>query len=268
MAAGRATPACHLDSPIALMNESECAADCSIYAELYEGKGLYSCDFPKQFLAKIRRVDAISTFDHHEINNLWLPLPKHVVRRLLTEPGSQAEYNQVQKMFIERERGNWPWPEPWHIAMEDGDEALKSVRILGEGGFGIVDQVVCDTAHSGHVVCVRKRFGRPHALNGQKKLFEAFRREINVMRQVFHRHCVKFVGSYTDYDSVSILSAPVADMNLADFLDMAELSPTQLNILRQGIGCLCGALGYLHGKHIRSVSPSDNSRHSIRTKVC
>jgi hypothetical protein len=76
---------------------------------------------------------------------------------------------------------------------------------------------------------------------------------MNVMRQVSHQHCVRIVGSYTDYDSVAILSSPVADMDLAAFLDLAELSYEQVVILRRGIGCLCGAIAYLHGKNIRSV---------------
>ena len=78
----------------------------------------------------------------------------------------------------------------------------------------------------------------------------AFAREINVMRQVVHQHCVQSVGSYTDTDYVNILSNPIADMDLATLLD----SPTSLEeriVIFRGIGCLCNAINYLHQNKIR-----------------
>ncbi|KAH7083945.1 kinase-like domain-containing protein, partial [Paraphoma chrysanthemicola] len=70
------------------------------------------------------------------------------------------------------------------------------------------------------------------------------------MQQVDHQHCVKFIGSYTDVDHVNILSSPVADMDLAVFLDQ-DLGIEAKKILYRGIGCLCNAINYLHQNNIR-----------------
>ncbi|KAF2646198.1 hypothetical protein P280DRAFT_388341, partial [Massarina eburnea CBS 473.64] len=52
-------------------------------------------------------------------------------------------------------------------------------------------------------------------------------------------------------ESVNILSSPVADMDLAMFLDLPQLSPRQDGFLRNSIGCLCSSLDYLYEKQIR-----------------
>ncbi|KAF2027428.1 kinase-like protein, partial [Setomelanomma holmii] len=84
----------------------------------------------------------------------------------------------------------------------------------------------------------------------QKRVMTAFAREINVMRQVEHQHCVNFLGSYTDFDHVNILSSPIADMDLATFLDR-PIGIEQRKLLYRGISCLCNALNYLHQNNIR-----------------
>lgn len=73
---------------------------------------------------------------------------------------------------------------------------------------------------SNGIVCVRKRIARPRSLKLQSVFFEAFARELNVTSQVKYRHCVQLVGSHTDFDSVAILSLPVADMDLAALLNL------------------------------------------------
>jgi hypothetical protein len=49
---------------------------------------------------------------------------------------------------------------------------------------------------------------------------EAFTREVSVMMQVDHRHCVGLVGGYTDFTTLTIFLNPVADIDLAVLLDM------------------------------------------------
>ena len=69
----------------------------------------------------------------------------------------------------------------------------------------------------------------------------AFTREINVMRHVYHRHYVRFFASYTDTDTVNILSTPVANMDLAHFLD-SPIEDDEWKTLYRDIDCLCNAL--------------------------
>jgi serine/threonine protein kinase len=131
-------------------------------------------------------------------------------------------------------------------------------RVLGEGAFGTVEEVSIITA-AGEVRCARKRVPRARQLKAQKAVMAAFTREISVMRQVAHQHCVQFFGSYTDTDHVNILSGPVADMNLATLLDN-PITIEERVIIYRGIGCLCNAINYLHQNQIRHERP-ETSKH-------
>jgi hypothetical protein len=151
------------------------APGCEIFCKISEGEGLALRDLPRKFLTSINREDAIQLLDKYEINNLWLPLPKHNLRHLLKASEDESRFIDFQQSSL---LGSWPsspLPANWHVAFEDGDDQMVSKRILGEGGFGLVDQVVLSTQPE-PTVCVRKRIGRPNKVNSQKKLFEAFRR--------------------------------------------------------------------------------------------
>ncbi|KAF2190254.1 kinase-like protein [Zopfia rhizophila CBS 207.26] len=201
-------------------------------------------------LESIDRLDLTTNFMKHGITDLWFPFQKHMLRHFFNDPEAQKAFLEAQSFVLSH---TWPSPRNhhiFHLAFEDGDEVVEIDRLLGEGGCGTVDQITISTQPH-PTVCVRKRIGRTSLLNKQKKIMEAFRREINVMRQVHHHHCVSFIGSYTDHDSVALLCSPVADMDLAQFLDKPFLDEHQLDVLRRGIGCLCVAVLYLHEKKIR-----------------
>ncbi|KAF2806555.1 uncharacterized protein BDZ99DRAFT_479789 [Mytilinidion resinicola] len=59
------------------------------------------------------------------------------------------------------------------------------------------------------------------------------------------------MGSYSDRDSIAILSVPVAEMDLATFLDLPHLLEPQIQVLNSSLGCPSAALLYLHEKKIR-----------------
>lgn len=83
-----------------------------------------------------------------------------------------------------------------------------------------------------------------------------FKRELDGMRRVQHRHCIDLVASYTDTDSISMLLSPVADMDLAKIFNNPQLTAPQLATLRHAIGCITSALVYLHEKNIRYGKPA------------
>ncbi|CAN9294379.1 unnamed protein product [Alternaria alternata] len=89
-----------------------------------------------------------------------------------------------------------------HCEFEGDEDVFEVNRHLGDGMVGVVEEIA-----------------RPKPLKLHQSIMTAFIREIRVMRQVDHRHCVRFLGSYTDSESVNILSTPVADMDMAAFLD-------------------------------------------------
>ncbi|KAI4617644.1 uncharacterized protein J4E87_008280 [Alternaria ethzedia] len=127
-----------------------------------------------------------------------------------------------------------------HCEFEDDEEIFEANRILGEGLVGLVEEVTV-RSRKPPITCARKKIGRPRQLKAHGQIMAAFIREIRVMRQVDHRHCVRFIGSYTDNESVNILSSPLADMDLATFLDN-PIGDREWAILYKGIDCLCNGL--------------------------
>lgn len=190
-------------------------------------------------------------FEAHDISDLWLPIPRQAVKRLLVDERKTKAFLAAQDKALDTRIwvSSLPLSLITHTSIEDDEEHVEELRVLGEGGCGIVEEVILNPYTSG-VRCVRKRIGRPKQLQALKKVMAAFAREVGVMRQVDHYHCVEFVGSYTDIDHINILSSPVADMDLATFLDLPA-QDKERDILYRGFGCLCNAINYLHQNNIR-----------------
>ena len=98
----------------------------------------------------------------------------------------------------------------------------------------------------------RKQFLRKRSSMADQKILRNFESELTNLKRLSHQHLVKVVGSYTDQRSVAFLMEPVADMNLATFLEgfnrnREGWSPS----LRSYFGCLANAVGYLHTQRIR-----------------
>lgn len=185
-------------------------------------------------------------FEKHQINEMWFPIPKQTLRNVFVDTESATTFFNSQKELLGKHPSiSLVWQflfqrVPVHATLEDADDHVTAKRILGEGGFSTVEEVVLSLGREA-VVCVRKKIGRPRQLKQHKQVMAAFGREMNVMRQVRHRHCVEFLGSYTDLDSVNILSLPVADMDLAKLLDL-PLSSDHRQILISSIDCLSNAM--------------------------
>ncbi|KAH4222489.1 hypothetical protein HBI06_146930 [Parastagonospora nodorum] len=196
-----------------------------------------------------------SALKAHDVSDIWLPIPRQTVRRLLVDERKQKAFLRAQDDILDCEVNFLTGDamlsalDTTHASIEDDEEVVRSVKLLGEGAYGIVEAVDV-TSNSTTIRCVRKRIGRPKQLNAQKQLLAAFSREVKVMRQVRHPHCVQFLGSYTEIDYVNILSLPVADTDLARFLDQPVTQQSR-ETLSRGIGCLCNAINYLHDNNIR-----------------
>jgi len=183
------------------------------------------------------------------ITDLWLPLSKQLLKRSLTDPNHVSEFLRLQDEHLRSFMASWtrfvsgdgiPCILLNHCEFENDEEVFEENRLLGEGMVGLVEEVTVRSQERPSV-CVRKKIARPKQLKAHQQIMAAFIREIKVMRQVDHRHCVRFLGSYTDNESVNILSAPVADMDLATFLDK-PIGDQEWAILYKGINCLCNGL--------------------------
>ncbi|KAI4937480.1 uncharacterized protein J4E92_002211 [Alternaria infectoria] len=199
-----------------------------------------------------------SALERLGITDLWLPLSKQLLKRFLGGPNHVSEFLELQDEHLKATFARWTQPVSGehiydmminHCEFEDDEEIFEENRLLGEGMVGLVEEVTVRSREP-PIICVRKKIVRPKQLKAHQQLMSAFMREINVMRQVDHRHCVHFLGSYTDNESVNILSTPVADMDLATFLD-EPIGDQEWNILYTGIDCLCDGLSYLHENKIR-----------------
>jgi serine/threonine protein kinase len=208
-----------------------------------------------RILLELGNEDAAKAFRNHRISDVWLPISKQTVRRILPDTQEQKKFLQLQDEALDDEihildtNSAHFMERACHTSLDEEEETVTEHRVLGEGACGIVEEVSI-SSHQGTVRCVRKRIGRPKLLQAQKKIMVAFSREVDVMRQVNHQHCVRFLGSYTDFDHVNILSSPVADMDLATLLDR-PIQMKEREMLYRGFGCLCGAIHYLHQNNIR-----------------
>jgi hypothetical protein len=48
---------------------------------------------------------------------------------------------------------------------------------------------------------------------------KTFKSEIQIIKRIEHRHIIQYVGSYTDRTYLGLVMAPLADMDLAAFLE-------------------------------------------------
>jgi serine/threonine protein kinase len=206
-------------------------------------------------LSKLAKKDLPLIFSAHGISDLWLPIHKQTIRRLLNNNEGEKYFLQLQNNMLDANihildnNASESDNVRSHAALEDDEHIVTEHRMLGEGGFSVVEEVSI-RRHRKLMRCVRKRVSRPKVLKAQKQIMAAFAREIGVMRKVNHQHCVRFLGSYTDFDHVNILSSPVADMDLATFLDN-PIGIREEAILYRGMGCLCNVINYLHQNDIR-----------------
>lgn len=208
-------------------------------------------------LAQVDDPSMRHILERHDVSDLWLPIPRQTVKRLLADERKTKAFLHAQDDVLDsgfQLLNNTPSLSvhaPSHTTIDDDEGLVTELRVLGEGACGIVEEVeVTAMTSTTTVTCVRKRIARPRQLKALKQIMAAFAREVSVMRQVDHHHCVRFIGSYTDVDHINILSSPVADMDLATFLDL-PIHDKERDILYRGFGCLCNAINYLHQKNIR-----------------
>jgi hypothetical protein len=124
---------------------------------------------------------------------------------------------------------------------------LRGEGILGVGGFGQVDKVLSLTSFKKYA---RKRVLRTAAFGGRNASAQrAFIKEIEILKRLKHWHIVEFVGSYTDHKYIAVLMEPIADMDLAAYLQRADA--VNHSELRTFFGCLSRALEFLHQQNIR-----------------
>jgi serine/threonine protein kinase len=119
-------------------------------------------------------------------------------------------------------------------------QSFLSVKLLGQGGFSTVDEVV-HRETSLHI-------SRKTLKNRDHSALEELKKEVDVLQKLRHPHVIRFLGAYSNGDKMSILLSPVADTTLAAWLDAPVLhgSVGLAQTIVKMLGCLSSTVRYLH----------------------
>jgi len=135
-----------------------------------------------------------------------------------------------------------------HANLHNADDHLEALDKLGEGGSGEVDRIRSKLSRK---IYVRKRLNRKETFDDNAHALTLFKREVDHLKKLKHRHLVRYIGSYTDPQYVGIIMDPVAEMDLKAFLSQRVFKPAEYDCIREAFGCLCSAIIYLHRQEVR-----------------
>jgi len=198
-------------------------------------------------LRHLGQLPALDVFIAQGMNDYWFPFTIRSLPQFLS-PVLRQKFLEIQWIVLTKgshlEKG------------EDGahqnfgpNEALPFLAKegLGIGAFGVVDRVV----FGGGIEYVRKRMRRDNRPGRTKGCFDDFVKELQVLKRVRHHHAVEIIGSYTDPNFLALIMSPVADCNLAEFLQQSQTEISRRPALRSFFGCLLSGLAYIHSIQIR-----------------
>lgn len=200
-------------------------------------------------LRSIGHLEKLGYFNENGITDLWFPFRNQTIPTALDKSMRSAFLDRQQVVLtksIDLEIG----VEGKHQYFGSEDVVpFEAQGLLGEGTFGVVDQVKSTLTGS---VYARKRIKRSDRRSMYRKM-EIFEKEASTMKRLQHQHVVKLVGSYTDPVYAAFIVYPVADSNLKEFLDATAADPTlqALSTLRSFFGCLANGLEYMHRQLVR-----------------
>lgn len=194
----------------------------------------------------------------HRLNNvldggatdIWLPTgPEKFESMCNLDSQEMGNFSTAQDLVLAKRLPSVEsWPFRSHVPCDDcGESSISSVSILGHGAYGMVDAV---QDHSTAKVVARKRilFGRGRM---GKRIFENICTELDVLKRLYHRHLLDFIGSYSTRSTFALLLSPEAETNLSAYMDGCAEFPGYIGELQGWIGCLASAILYLHNNSIR-----------------
>ena len=202
-------------------------------------------------LRSIGHLELLDTFINLGFTDYWFPFTE---RRLppSISPTVKAKFVQAQSLVLTKSVDLEKGKDGEHVHFAKGERLpFESKGVLGTGGFGQVYRILSSISHKEYALKLlhRKRFFGKDAASDM----DPFINEIKTLKRARHRHIVKFMGSYTDSQHLGIIISPVADMDLARYLEPDAGPPFAVknSTLRTFFGCLATALEFLHRKQIR-----------------
>lgn len=153
-----------------------------------------------------------------------------------------------------------------HLSADD-PLPFQTLSRLGAGGYGQVDKIESKVTFKQYAL---KTINRRAAFGYKsKEAMKEFLLEIGRMRKLNHPHLVRYVGSYTDKNNLGLVMAPVADCDLAAYLERACVEASMLPAIRTSFGCLATGLSYLHDCQIkhRDIKPGNILVHNSNVLI-
>ncbi|KZM26282.1 uncharacterized protein EKO05_0002214 [Ascochyta rabiei] len=197
----------------------------------------------------IKHLKAIDCFVNEGITDIWFPFSQKSLPSSFQPQSARSVFLDTQQLVFNIKAISLEQEHTRHSHFHDASEIpFKKTGELGQGGFGSVDRVLSTVTYKEYA---RKLLPRGRTFKKNKEVLQAFEKELSSLKRLSrHRHVVDFIGSYTDPKYVGIITSPVADCNLHDYL-ARSLDNGQRSFLRTFFGCLTSALGFLHDSHIR-----------------
>lgn len=118
-------------------------------------------------------------------------------------------------------------------------QPFRRIRLLGSGSYSIVEEVL-------HLP-TQLRYARKSSRPGKESLQSHLMMEMQTLQSLRHRHIIRFFDWFSTGHSLSIILSPVAESNLAQYLEaVVPPSDDSRAHLKRFFGCLVSALLYIH----------------------
>ena len=213
---------------------------------------------PRTFtlLRMTESVDAIDAFIADHLSDFSLPYTEENLPNAVKGDKARSRFLDLQNLVLRTHAADLEKGGNHLYCPQSADDYFQSLKELGDGGFGQVDHVWSRLSLKDYA---RKRIPRGRSFKRDKVNIANFVKELETLKLLQHRHLVRLIGSYTDPKWVGLIMHPVADMNLATYLNR-EMDLRQRQIcIRRFYGCLASAVLYLHENQIRhkDVKPAN-----------
>jgi hypothetical protein len=209
-------------------------------------------------LRLVNQLEAIDGFLDQNVTDISLPFTQKSLPDVLRNHSARLKFIELQDLVYSTKVLRLEQDDAQHGHFKDSNDVpLRRIGELGKGGSGYVDHLISTVTYQEYA---RKLISRGKTFRRDKKILHDFEKELSHPKRLSqsHRHVVKLVASYTEPRYVAILMCPVAECNLAEFMELPNIND-RLWLLRGFFGCLISAVGFLHDNKIRhkDVKPSN-----------